>query len=70
MTDTERVEKIIKERGLKKKFVARELGLTPYGFALKLRNESEFKASEITKLCAVLGIDSAEEMEQIFFVEK
>ena len=67
MTDTERLEKLIKDQGLKKGFIARQLGLSPWGLQLKIDNVHEFKASEIVKICGVLGISSLREREAIFF---
>lgn len=62
MTDTFELEKVIRKRGLTKKEVAAYLGLSEYGFLLKLNNTNEFKASEIEKLCNFLGCD-----REIFF---
>ena len=66
MVDTERLEKIIEESGLKKKFIAAEMGLSPWGLARKIRNCSEFLASEVNVLCRVLRI-SKKVKEEIFF---
>lgn len=67
MTDTKKLEDIIKSKGLKKVFIARELGLSPYGLQLKINGSSEFKASEIVKMCGVLGIENLADREAIFF---
>lgn len=69
MTDTSRLKEKIAERGLKQGFIAEKLGLTSYGFAKKLNNESEFKASEIKILCELLSITSLKERESIFFAD-
>ncbi len=55
MTDTFELEKEIRKNGLTKKEVATTLGLSEYGFLLKLNNHNEFKASEIQCLCDLLG---------------
>lgn len=70
MTDTELLEKIIKKSGLKKSHIAQTIGITRYCLTRKIRNESEFKASEIIVLCNLLGITKAAEMERIFFTCK
>ena len=70
MTNTALLEEKITESGLKKSYIAKSIGLTPYGFTLKIRNKSEFKASEIDKICILLGIDSPEERCNIFFAPK
>lgn len=70
LTDSERLEQIIKESGLKKSYIARQLKLSPYGLQLKINNRHEFKASEIIELCGILGISSLREREAIFFGQK
>lgn len=67
MTDSEALKEIIKSKGLKLKYVADCLGLTSYGFALKLNNRQEFKTSEVTALCELLEINDLEEKEALFF---
>ena len=70
MTDTKALQKRIDDSGLKQEFIARQLGLSSYGFAKKRDNESEFKPSEIEKLCAILHIDTMEERFAIFFAKR
>lgn len=70
MTNTALLEEKITESGLKKSYIAKSIGLTPYGLTLKIRNINEFKASEIDKICILLGIDSPEERCNIFFASK
>ena len=70
MTDTTRLNQIIEETGLKKKFLAQKLGLTPYGLAKKINGETEFKASEITKICQILDIQDIQDKWSIFFSNK
>lgn len=67
MTDSDALKKLIKSRGLKLKYVADYLGLTSYGFALKLNNKQEFKTSEVAALCELLEIKSLKEREALFF---
>ena len=70
MTDTMALKELIARNGLKMKFVAEYLGLTPYGFQLKVENKQEFKTSEVAALCELLKINSLKEKEQIFFCSK
>lgn len=70
MTNTELLEEKIMKSGLKKSYIAKTIGLTPYGLTLKVRNINEFKASEIEKLCNLLGINDLEERCAIFFASK
>ena len=70
MTNTTLLENKIIKSGLKKSFIAKSMGLSPYGLTLKIRNINEFKASEIEKMCELLGIDDLEERSEIFFALK
>ena len=70
MTDSAALKELIKAKGLKLKFVADFLGLTSYGFALKLNNKQEFKTSEVAALCDLLEIKSLKEKESLFFKQK
>ena len=67
MTDTKALKEIISNNGLKLKYVAEQLGLSRYGFSLKVENKKEFKTSEVTALCELLNINSLEDKEKIFF---
>lgn len=67
MTNTALLAERIEKSGLKKNYIAKVLGLTGYGFARKVRGDSEFKAAEIAALCDLLGIDDLAEKEAIFF---
>ena len=66
MTNTTLLEEYIEKSGYKKSFIADQLGLTAYGFSLKVNNKSEFKASEMSILCDLLKIN-AKDKEAIFF---
>ena len=68
MTNTSLLEQYIKESGYKKSYLAKQLGITAYGFALKINNKSEFKGSEMSILCKLLKI-SAKDKEAIFFAK-
>lgn len=70
MTDSVLLRQLISDKGLKLKFVAGKLGLSPYGFALKLDNKQEFKTGEVASLCDLLEIKSLELKERIFFNNK
>lgn len=66
MTNTSLLEKYIEKSGYKKSFIAKQLGLSAYGFTLKINNKSEFKGSEMIILCKLLNIN-AKDKEAIFF---
>lgn len=69
MTDTKKLNEVIKNSGLKQGFIASKLGLTSYGFARKRDNLSSFTAPEIDVLCDLLKIDSLEQRFEIFFAK-
>lgn len=69
MTNTELLEKAIKESGLKKGFLAEKIGLSAAGFCNCLNNRAEFRASQINALCDLLGIVDLAEKEAIFFAD-
>ena len=70
MTDTKALKELIKSKGLKMKYVAEYLGLSAYGFQLKVENRQEFKTSEVSALCILLDLNSLSEKERIFFAKK
>ena len=63
MTNTEELNVAILRSGLTKREIAKRLGLSEQGLLLKITNKSEFKASEIDKLCEILGLSD----NSIFF---
>lgn len=67
MTNTYLLETKIKAVGLTISAVAKKLGITRAGFYKKLNNDSEFKASEISKLSAILSLSDSER-ERIFLL--
>lgn len=66
MTDTVELEVAIKRSGLLKKEVAQKLGISQTCLNQKIQNITEFKASEISKLAKLLGLDDKEK-NTIFF---
>ena len=69
MTNKDILERYIEKSGYKKSFIAKKLGITSYGFLLKINNKNEFKATEIETLCTLLHIGVADRMA-IFFAKK
>ena len=67
MTNTALLESIIAGSGLKKSYIAKILGVTLETLIRKIKNASEFKASEIDKLCQLLAIDDPNLKEAVFF---
>lgn len=69
MTNTEKLNDRIKASGLKKSYIAKTLGIVDATLSRKINNAQDFKAGEIGKLCKLLGIDTLEEKDDIFFAE-
>lgn len=71
MTHTEKLNERIEASGLKKSYIAKVLGFESVTtLSHKIANRREFKASEIDALCTLLGIESLEEKEAIFFAQE
>lgn len=70
MTDKEKLNDCIKKAGFKKSYIAKVLGVAPCTLSHKISNRRDFKASEIDTLCKLLGIETLEEKEAIFFAAK
>lgn len=68
MTNTKLLEEKIDASGYKRSYIAKAIGLkSAFGLSKKIKNETEFKASEIHRLCELLNIETSEEKESIFF---
>lgn len=67
MVDTEALNQAISRSGFKRYAIADKMGITRVSLSKKIENRVEFKASEISGICGILGIDSLEEKERIFF---
>ena len=66
MTDSIALRQKIQDSGLKMKYIAEQLNLSPWGFSLKVSGKSGFYAEQINKLCDILNI-KPKEMQRIFF---
>ena len=70
MTNTKRLEEIIEACGLKKSYIAKMIGVSIRALSMKIRNKTEFKASEIEALCQILSITDLAEKEAVFFARE
>lgn len=70
MTDTQRLNKLIDDSGIKRKHIAEKLNISPYGLSKKINNETEFKPSEIQTICEILNVKTLKERDKIFFANK
>ena len=57
MTDSKKLRMYIRESGLKLSFIAYQVGISVQALINKIEGKTEFKASEISKLCKLLNID-------------
>ena len=69
MTNTELLEEKIKLSGKTRVHLAKKCGLTYAGFRNCVKNQAEFKASQIEILCEELSITSLKERQAIFFAK-
>lgn len=61
------LRELVEKNGLKIKYVASELGVTPQGLHNKLSGKTEFTHTEIRKLGELLGTS---DVNRIFFAQK
>jgi hypothetical protein len=66
MTDTERLEKAILNSGLKKYVIADKLSIDRATLTRKIKNQTDFKAREISLLSEILGLSPADK-DAIFY---
>lgn len=66
MTNTKMLERVIKEKGLKKGYIAERLGLSRGGLINLINNRSEFRVSQIQTLCEILNL-TEDQRNAIFF---
>lgn len=67
MTNTQLLEKKIKQSGLKPGFIYEKLGLSRQGFYNKKNNVTKFRLTEVYVLCDLLDIKDEEEKLAIFY---
>ena len=69
MTDTVKLRELISKSGLKLGYIANQLGISRFALSNNIQNRTEFRVSEIVKMCELLCIDY-DSREQIFFAHK
>jgi len=57
---TDAIIERVKQEGIKLRYIANTLGIQESTLWRKLRNETEFKLSEIVKISLILGLTDAE----------
>lgn len=69
MTNVSLLEEKIRNSGFKKTFIAEKLGISRATLSALLSNKAEFKASQISTICTILGIHDDAEIRAIFFAD-
>lgn len=69
MINSRELRNVVESRGIKWKYVAESMGLTPYGLKKKVDNINQFKVSEVSSFCKAVGGLTPEEQRQIFFAD-
>lgn len=68
MTNTKELSLIIKNSGLKKRYIAEKMGICLSTFSRKINNKAEFNTTQISLLCEMLNIND-EKRNEIFFTK-
>lgn len=66
MVDTQYLEKLILESGIKKTYLAEKLGISIQTLRLKILGKAIFTICEANIICEELGITKLSEKEKIF----
>jgi len=66
MTDTNKLEDLIRDSGYKRSFLCEQMGISGRSLSNKVNNKTEFTASEIFKLSELLRINCTQQ-QTIFF---
>lgn len=66
MTNTKKLQGLMREKGFTIETLAEKIGISKTGFFNKLHNKAEFVASEVAQLSKLLKINTAD-MKAIFF---
>ena len=61
-----KLNELIRERGIKRKAIAKELGISQQALWFKLNGKHAFSLEDAKVLCKVLRIETAEEKVEIF----
>lgn len=67
MVDTKALETLIAEKGIKRTWLVKMTGINRTSLHKKIQGVTEFKTSEVAKMCEVLEITSLKERDAIFF---
>ena len=59
----DRLEELIKSKGVKKKYIAECLGITPKALTYKLQGKTEFRLNEVADIAHILGLTKKEAID-------
>lgn len=69
MTNTELLEKLIAESGLKKSYLAKVANMSPAWLRACIINEGEFRESQMIAIANALGIKDEKLFMAVFFAQ-
>ena len=69
MIDHYMLEKVLKDSGLKRDYIAEQLGISRFSLFKKIKGETEFTASELTAIKNVLHLTQGT-FRRIFFASE
>lgn len=66
MVDTQYLEELISNSGIKKSYLAEKLGISIQTLRLKILGKYDFTMKEANQICVELGVTKLSEKEKIF----
>lgn len=69
MTNTELLEKLIRDSGLKLSFIAEKLGITRQALYKKIKGLVQFTGPEIKIMCELLNLKTWGKIQPVFFAD-
>lgn len=70
MTNTELLEKLIRESGLKLSYIAEKLVISRQALHKKIKGLVHFNGPEIKIMCELLGLKTWGQIKPVFFADK
>lgn len=67
MVNTELLVTYIQDSGLKKQYIAKEMGINYNTLKRKIYNKSAFDVDQVQNLCKILHITNKKKIHEIFF---
>lgn len=69
MTNTELLEKLIRDKGLKLSFIAAKLGISRQALHKKIKGLVPFNGPEIKIMCELVGLKTWAKIKPVFFAD-